>query len=277
MKTQCEKNGLQYEILVQDSAKERFLRQISASQNPFQDFGRSFVIMKKTPEQSPESQTSEPTVGAANPSPSEIQTENNDASLAAANPSQNAEDESNPSLGMPLVAGKVAAGATKAIIAGKMATGFTKAVMAKGAATGAVLGGLGAKTAIAKTAVAGTAIKAAAIGTAAKTSLALAGLGTKLKANKLLFTLGAPQPDGDNKPLLPMLPTPEPAPSPFADWFTRLSAPNPNPVLGAPNPLLGAPKSTTNSDSSKTPEATTTTKPFFPLGPVQPAYLIENR
>lgn len=121
MKKECDKNGLEYEVLLQDSAKERFLRQTSSYQFP--DFSKNFVIMKQkrepTPTPDPQVGSSDPVVGAANPA--EIKSSNPEADpiVGAANPNPDAAEEEPPRLGMPLlVKGKVAAGATKAAIAG---------------------------------------------------------------------------------------------------------------------------------------------------------------
>jgi hypothetical protein len=47
MKKECDRNGLEYELLMQESTKERFLRQIKANPTPFGNFANSFVIMKQ--------------------------------------------------------------------------------------------------------------------------------------------------------------------------------------------------------------------------------------
>ncbi|KAG5679067.1 hypothetical protein PVAND_008664 [Polypedilum vanderplanki] len=47
MKKECDKNGLEYELIMQESTKERFLRQIKAGPHPFKNFADSFVIMKQ--------------------------------------------------------------------------------------------------------------------------------------------------------------------------------------------------------------------------------------
>lgn len=129
MKTECDKNGLEYEILVQDSAKERFLRQVSNFHNPFPDLTKNFVIMKqkREPSPTPEPQAkSDPIVGASNPnsSPSKPTSTKSvdgesktDPIVGASNPNPEG-DESSPVLGMPVMAGKLAAGATKAAIMG---------------------------------------------------------------------------------------------------------------------------------------------------------------
>jgi hypothetical protein len=122
MKKECDKNGLEYEILLQDSAKERFLRQVSGYQNPFTDFSKNFVIMKQkrepSPTPEPEAKSADPVVGASNPTASKSTDAEsaNDPLVGAANPTS--DDEQSPKLGMPVMAGKMAAGATKAAIAG---------------------------------------------------------------------------------------------------------------------------------------------------------------
>lgn len=113
MKKECDKNGLEYEILLQDSAKERFLRQVSTHPNPNSfsdfDFSKNFVIMKHkrepAPLPEPEPNPQFPTADPLNP-----------ISSAGADPTQS------PVLGMPLkVAGLAGAGAARAAITGARA------------------------------------------------------------------------------------------------------------------------------------------------------------
>lgn len=123
MKKECDKNGLEYEILVQDSAKERFLRQVS-SYHPFSDLTKNFVIMKQKREPSPTPEpaksSADPIVGAANPqsSPSKptssrsSDAEGADHMVGAANPKPDAGEDEKQMLGMP-IAGKMAAGILK--------------------------------------------------------------------------------------------------------------------------------------------------------------------
>lgn len=47
MKKECDKNGLEYELLMQESTKERFLRQAKSNPLPFKNFANSFVILKQ--------------------------------------------------------------------------------------------------------------------------------------------------------------------------------------------------------------------------------------
>lgn len=51
MKTECDKNGLEYELLMQEATKERFLRQIRPNM-PFENLSKNLVIIKKKREDS---------------------------------------------------------------------------------------------------------------------------------------------------------------------------------------------------------------------------------
>lgn len=79
MKKECDANGLEYELLMQESAKERFLRDIN---NNSLDINKQLVILKQK-RQSP-STTTEPTVGAAAPAPASTPTDKDDPSVGAA-------------------------------------------------------------------------------------------------------------------------------------------------------------------------------------------------
>ncbi len=114
MKNECDKNGLEYEILMQESAKERFLRQVGSYSNPFTDLAKNFVILKHKREPSP---TPDNVFSASD--------NNNiaDSIVAASNPIENADD--GHVLGMPLK-GKAGANAIKAAIADAQKFGFKK-------------------------------------------------------------------------------------------------------------------------------------------------------
>lgn len=64
MKKECDANGLEYELLMQESAKERFLRDVKGNSA---DFSKHLVILKQK-RQSQNSTGSDPVVGAAAPS-----------------------------------------------------------------------------------------------------------------------------------------------------------------------------------------------------------------
>lgn len=64
MKKECDANGLEYELLMQESAKERFLRDIN---NNSLDFNKHLVILKQKRQSA--TSTTEQTVGAAAPAP----------------------------------------------------------------------------------------------------------------------------------------------------------------------------------------------------------------
>lgn len=53
MKTECDKNGLEYELLMQEDTKERFLRQIKPNMMPFDKLSKNLVIIKKKREDAP--------------------------------------------------------------------------------------------------------------------------------------------------------------------------------------------------------------------------------
>lgn len=76
MKTECDAHGLEYEILMQESAKARFLRQVKQDGFDINDLSKHLVILK----QKRNSNSTDPKVAAANPS---------DPTVAA----PNAEDE----------------------------------------------------------------------------------------------------------------------------------------------------------------------------------------
>jgi hypothetical protein len=106
MKKECDANGLEYELLMQESAKERFLREIKG--NPM-DFTKHLVILKQK-RQSVSSTTehavaaSDPHVAAPAPAPSE------EPKVAAPAPTEG------PVVGNPLAA--LASANGKAAIAG---------------------------------------------------------------------------------------------------------------------------------------------------------------
>lgn len=88
MKKECDANGLEYELLMQDSAKERFLREIKGSP---MDLNKHLVILKQKRQSA--TTTREPTVGAAPTSES--------ADVGAA-PAESSADGETPRLGSPL-------------------------------------------------------------------------------------------------------------------------------------------------------------------------------
>lgn len=80
MKEECDAHGLEYEILMQDAAKERFLRQVKNDGFNINDLSKHLVILK----QKRASNSSEPTVGAAAPSdPTVAQAKPTDETVAA--------------------------------------------------------------------------------------------------------------------------------------------------------------------------------------------------
>lgn len=132
MKKECDKNGLDYEILLQDdSAKERFLRQVHGYHpaSPFSDYSKNFVIMKQKREPAPTRQPHpmpDPVIGAANPNsnppkPTETKAANPESEspiVGAANPNANAGDDQNsPNLGMA-APGRTGAAQARTAIAG---------------------------------------------------------------------------------------------------------------------------------------------------------------
>lgn len=104
MQKECDANGLEYELLMQDSAKERFLREIKGSSG---DFSKHLVILK----QKRQSATTEPTVGAAQPATT-------DSIVGAAQNSSSQNDGNN--VGMPLT-DVVSSLSVKTAVAGKTA------------------------------------------------------------------------------------------------------------------------------------------------------------
>lgn len=102
MEKECDANGLEYELVMQESAKERFLREVKGSPS---DLSKHLVILK----QKRQSVTSEPTVGA---------TPTTEATVGATQ-STSATTEENK-VGMPLSAFAASIGG-KAAIAGKTA------------------------------------------------------------------------------------------------------------------------------------------------------------
>lgn len=72
MKKECDANGLEYELMMQESAKERFMREVKGTS---MDFNKNLVILKQKRQSAPTSNpdpvvaapaptTKEPTVGA---------------------------------------------------------------------------------------------------------------------------------------------------------------------------------------------------------------------
>lgn len=109
MKQECDANGLEYELLMQESAKERFLREIKGNQL---DLSKHLVILKQK-RQSAASTTE--TIVAAPAPPSE------EPVVAAKEPSSSSEPAAGDSIvGVPLSAALASLGG-KAAIAGKSA------------------------------------------------------------------------------------------------------------------------------------------------------------
>jgi hypothetical protein len=75
MKDECDAHGLEYEILMQDAAKERFLRQVKNDGFDINDLGKHLVILK----QKRASNSSDPVVASAAPK---------DETVAAGNPDE---------------------------------------------------------------------------------------------------------------------------------------------------------------------------------------------
>lgn len=103
MKKECDANGLEYELLMQDSAKERFLREVKGSP---MDLSKHLVILKQKRQSSPS--TTEPTVGAAAPS--------SEGPVVGAADSEAQLEGETPLLGSPLTFGALGG---KAAISGK--------------------------------------------------------------------------------------------------------------------------------------------------------------
>lgn len=66
MKQECDAHGLEYEILMQEAAKARFLRQVKPEGFDFNDFSKHLVILK----QKRASNTTDPVVAAPAPASS---------------------------------------------------------------------------------------------------------------------------------------------------------------------------------------------------------------
>jgi hypothetical protein len=47
MKDECDKNGLEYELLMQETTKDRFMRQVQAHPELFSKFNKNFYILKQ--------------------------------------------------------------------------------------------------------------------------------------------------------------------------------------------------------------------------------------
>ena len=110
MKKECDANGLEYELLMQESAKERFLREIKGNQL---DLSKHLVILKQKRQSA--SSTAEPIVAAPAPSSEEP--------IVGANEPTNSAAPAAPGdsiVGAPLSAAIASLGG-KAAIAGKSA------------------------------------------------------------------------------------------------------------------------------------------------------------
>lgn len=82
MKQECDAHGLEYEILMQEAAKARFLRQVKPEGFDFNDFSKHLVILK----QKRASNSTDPIVGAPAPAAASSGTAN-----AAAQPAKPAD------------------------------------------------------------------------------------------------------------------------------------------------------------------------------------------
>lgn len=106
MKTECDKNGLEYELLMQEQTKQRFLRQIKSNAHPFMDLSKNLVILKqkRDSEQAPKE-----VVAAPEPQP-EAHSPAADPVVAAPNPEETKEENVKSEatgesiLGMPMTA-----------------------------------------------------------------------------------------------------------------------------------------------------------------------------
>lgn len=87
MKDECDKNGLEYELMLQESAQARFLREVKKNNL---DFGKSFILLKSKRE----NDANEPVVGAAEPEVKKI-----DPIVGAAAP---VEEPVDPVIGNPI-------------------------------------------------------------------------------------------------------------------------------------------------------------------------------
>jgi hypothetical protein len=84
-----------------------------------------------------------------------------------------------------------------------------------------------------------------------------------MKANKLLFTLGAPKQDSE----IVASPADAPAPAPAPSWLSNWSFIPKDPMVGAVKP---------KSDSTKESQPASSTSAPARFGPVQPAWLMER-
>lgn len=110
MKDECDKNGLEYELLLQESAQARFLRDVKKNNL---DFGKNFILLKPKRESA-----DEPVVGVAAPEVKKL----DDPIVGAAPP---AGEQADPLVGNPIgrrvVAGKGVAGSKAAAAAAVIA------------------------------------------------------------------------------------------------------------------------------------------------------------
>ncbi|CAO1364281.1 unnamed protein product [Diamesa serratosioi] len=100
MKNECDKNGLEYELLLQDSAQARFLREVKKNNL---DFGKHFILLKTKRE-------SADVVG------SDVK-KIDDPIIGAAAPAEQADPLVGNPIGRNVVAGKVAGKTAAAVIA----------------------------------------------------------------------------------------------------------------------------------------------------------------
>jgi hypothetical protein len=112
MKKECDANGLEYELLMQESAKERFLREIK--RDPL-DISKHLLILKQ--KRQSEASTTDPTVAASAPSSEEP----NVAASASESPAEKENHVGAPLSALAAFGGKAAISGKTAAVAGKAA------------------------------------------------------------------------------------------------------------------------------------------------------------
>lgn len=100
MKTECDKNGLEYELLMQEATKERFLRQIKPNMMPFEALSKNLVIIKKKREDKVDSSES-PKLAA--PAPARLQEESPKLAAPAPTSSFNLPQFNLPHIDLPQI------------------------------------------------------------------------------------------------------------------------------------------------------------------------------
>lgn len=102
MQKECDANGLEYELLMQETVKERFLREVKGSSG---DLSKHLVVLK----QKRQSATTEPTLGV---------TPSTEPVVAAAQNSSSVDEENKVGIPLPALASSIGG---KSAIAGKTA------------------------------------------------------------------------------------------------------------------------------------------------------------